>query len=84
MRAPLRVRLGGPLVHAVGGDATYEIEASTIRELLERLGNAHPELRPHLDRGVAVAVNGTVYRSAFLTVIPEDSEIYILPPIVGG
>lgn len=80
----LHVRLGGPLVHDFGGDATFEVEAANIRELLERLGEAHPELRSLLDRGVAVAVNGTVYRQAFLTPIPEGSEVYILPPIVGG
>lgn len=84
MAPRIRVRLGGPLVHELGNDAVFEMEAATIRELLERLGDAHPELRPLLDRGVAVAVNGTVYSSAFLTPIPEGSEVYILPPIVGG
>ena len=84
MAPRLCVRLGGPLVHEFGGDVIFEIEATTIRELLDRLGASHPELWPLLNRGVAVAVNGTVYRSAFLTPIAEGSEIYILPPIVGG
>lgn len=84
MAPRLRVRLGGPLVHEFGRDVVFEIEAATIREMLDRLGASHPELQPLLNRGVAVAVNGTVYRSAFLTPIAEGSEIYILPPIVGG
>jgi molybdopterin synthase sulfur carrier subunit len=41
-------------------------------------------LRPVLDRGVAVAVNGTIYRGAFLAPLPEGSEVYLLPALVGG
>jgi sulfur-carrier protein len=37
-----------------------------------------------LDRGVTVAVDGTIYRGAFLAPIPEGSEVYLLPALVGG
>ena len=62
----------------------FEVEAATIRELLTRLGELYPELRGVLDRGVAVAVNGTIYRGAFLAPLPEGSEVYLLPALVGG
>lgn len=80
----LRVRLGGPLMSQAGGATEFEVEATTIRDLLAKLGELHPELRPVLDRGVAVAVNGTIYSSAFLAPIPEGSEVYLLPALVGG
>src|SRR5262245_51731905 len=80
----LRVRLGGPLMSQAGGATEFEVEAATIRELLARLGELYPELRPVLDRGVAVAVNGTIYRGAFLAPLPEGSEVYLLPALVGG
>jgi molybdopterin converting factor small subunit len=80
----LRVKLGGPLMSQAGGPTEFAIEARTIREMLVRLGEQHPELRPILDRGVAVAVNGTIYRGAFLAEIPDGSEVYLLPPIAGG
>jgi len=35
-------------------------------------------LRPALDRGVSVAVDGTIYRGAFLAPISEGSEVYLL------
>jgi hypothetical protein len=41
-------------------------------------------LGPVLDRGVTVAVDGTIYRGAFLAPIPEGSEVYLLPALVGG
>lgn len=67
-----------------GGVTEFLVEATTIREMLTRLGKAHPELRPVLARGVAVSVNGTIYRGAFLAEIPDGSEVYVLPPLAGG
>ena len=80
----LRVKLGGPLMSQAGGVTEFDVEASTIREMLTRLGELYPGLTPVLDRGVTVAVNGTVYRGAFLTPIPDGAEVFILPPLVGG
>jgi sulfur-carrier protein len=80
----LRVKLGGPLMSAAGGVTEFEVEAATIREMLTRLGELYPALKPVLDRGVAVAVDGTIYRGAFLQPIPDGSEVYILPQIAGG
>ena len=80
----LHVKLGGPLMSQAGGVTEFDVEASTIREMLTRLGELYPELKPVLDRGVTVAVNGTVYRGAFLTPIPDGAEVFILPPLVGG
>ncbi len=80
----LRVKLGGPLMSQANGVKEFEVEAATIREMLLRLGELYPSLKPLLDRGVTVAINGTIYRGAFLSPVPADAEIYILPPLVGG
>jgi sulfur-carrier protein len=80
----VRVKLGGPLMSQAGGTTEFEVEAATIRDLLARLGELYPQLRPVLDRGVTVAVNGTIYRGAFLAPISEGSEVSLLPALVGG
>ena len=80
----VRVKLVGPLMSQAGGTMEFEVEAATIRDLLARLGELYPQLRPVLDRGVTVAVDGTIYRGAFLAPIPEGSEVYLLPALVGG
>jgi sulfur-carrier protein len=72
----VRVKLGGPLMSQAGGTTEFEVEAATIRDLLARLGELYPHLKPVLDRGVTVAVDGTIYR--FLAPIPEGSEVYLL------
>jgi molybdopterin converting factor small subunit len=80
----VHVKLGGPLMSQAGGVTEFEVEATTIRELLAQLSELYPQLKPVLDHGVAVAVDGIIYRGAFLAPIPEDSEVYLLPALVGG
>ncbi len=79
-----RVTLAGPLQAAAGGRSEFEIDAATIRELLTRLGEDHPRLKPVLDKGVTVAIDGEIYRDAWFQPIPPDSEVYILPRMAGG
>ena len=80
----LKVRLGGPLMTLAGGRSEFAIEAANIREMLEKLGEAYPVLRPMLQKGVTVAVNGEVYHGAILTPIAEGSEVFLLPAMQGG
>ena len=42
----VRVKLGGPLMSQAGGTTEFEVEAATIRDLLARLGELYPQLRP--------------------------------------
>ncbi len=80
----IKVKLGGPLRSAAGGETEFEVEATSIREMLVRLAEKYPRLKPVLDGGVAVAVDGRVYRGAFLLPISPDSEVFLLPPLQGG
>lgn len=80
----MEVFLSGPLKEAVDGAASIQVEASTIRELLTRLLDRYPKLDAHMDDGIAVAIDGTIYRDSWETPIPENSEVYLLPRIAGG
>ena len=78
------VVLWGSLKSAAGGKTALEIEASNIRQLLTRLGEACPGLKPQLDRGVSVSIDGRIYRDAWFQPIPAGGEVYILPRLAGG
>ncbi len=80
----MQVSLSGPLRDAVDGLASVDIEASTIRELITRMIDRYPKLESYMDEGIAVAINGTIYRDSWQTPIPENSEVYLLPRIAGG
>jgi hypothetical protein len=51
---------------------------------LTRLGELCPELKPRLDKGVAVSIDGRIYRNAWFEPVPPDSEVFILPRMSGG
>ena len=80
----MQVSLTGPLRSAAGNAATLEIEASNIRELLNRLIDRYPAMADHLDQGIAVAIDGTMYRDNWDVGIPEGAEVVLLPRIAGG
>ena len=80
----VQVRLSGTLKSYTGGHDTFEIEAANVRQVLDGLGDACPKLRPILDKGVAVAIDGEIYREAWFQPVRPDSEVFILPRLAGG
>lgn len=80
----MEVSLSGSIRDAVDGLTSVNVEAKTIRELLTRLIDRYPKLENHLEEGIAVAIDGTIYRDSWETSIPEGSEVFLLPRIVGG
>lgn len=78
------VTLIGNLRQFTGGVTTLEIDAATVRQLFTRLAERFPELAPHLERGLAVAIDGQIYQDALLVPIASDAEVHILPQIAGG
>ena len=41
-------------------------------------------MNKHMDAGIAVSINGEIYRDTWREEIPPDSEVYLLPRIPGG
>ncbi|HEX2431761.1 MAG TPA: MoaD/ThiS family protein [Aestuariivirgaceae bacterium] len=80
----VRVTLWGSLRSAAEGRDTVEVEAATIRELFSRLGKSYPGLKPFIDRGIAVSINGQIFRDSWSQSIPKGAEVYLLPRIAGG
>ena len=80
----MQVGLSGPLRESADGAASIDIEAGTIRQLLERLIARYPRMEIHMDQGIAVSIDGTLYRDNWEVEIPADAEVYLVPRIVGG
>ncbi len=78
------VTLTGNLRKFTGGVAELSLDASSVRQLLKQLGTRFPELAPHLEQGLAVAIDGQIYQDALLQEIATDSEVHLLPQIAGG
>ena len=80
----MQVSLSATLQPAAEGLATIEIEARTIRELLARLVERYPRMSAHMETGIAVSINGEIFRDTWREEIPAGSEVYLLPRLQGG
>ena len=52
------VVLIGNLRQYTGGVTELELAANSVRQLFRQLGAKYPELAPHLEDGLAVAIDG--------------------------
>jgi len=80
----VEVTLWGALGKAAGGCGKLEVEAKDIRELFRKLAEQHPGLEPWIDRGIAVSIDGTIYRDTWSKELPKDAEVFLLPRLAGG
>ena len=80
----VRVKLWGSLSDFTDGKEVVEVEASNFKQLLDRLGETYPGLKPQFERGVSLAVDGTIYREAWFTPISEENEVVLIPYMPGG
>jgi molybdopterin converting factor small subunit len=78
------VTLIGNLKNFTGGITSLEIEASNVRQMMRALADRFPELAPHLEEGLAVAIDGQIFQDALLEPIRPDSDVHILPQLAGG
>lgn len=80
----VEVILWGSLGAAMGGRSRIEIEARDIRELFRKLAEQYPAIEPWIDRGIAVSIDGTIYRDTWSKELPPGSEVFLMPRLAGG
>jgi sulfur-carrier protein len=79
-----RVTLTSTLSQYTGGVRELDVEAHDIRALMRELGERFPPLAPHLDDGLAVAIDGEIFQDTWFEPIPPGAEVSLLPKIGGG
>ena len=79
-----RVVLTSSLRQFTDGVAEIELEVSNVRQLMRSLGERYPQLAPHLDDSLAVAIDGEIFQDAWFAPIGPDSEVHLMPRIGGG
>ncbi len=78
------VVLNGNLRQIAGGESEFDIDARTVRGVLRALVKLHPALEPHLEEGIAVAIDGEIFQDAWFADVGPHSEVHIMPRIAGG
>jgi sulfur-carrier protein len=79
----VRVVFPNHLLSQVGGEREIDVDASSVRVLLERLEARFPGCRDALAKS-AVAIDGQIYQDAFLEPLEPDSEVFFMQRIEGG
>lgn len=80
----VKVQIWGSLRHATDGLAEVEVEARNFKEMLDALAKKYPGLKPQIDQGVSMALDGVIYREAWFQEISPDNEIVLMPYMTGG
>ncbi len=78
------VELFAGLRDAVGGAKSVQVEGTTIRELLQNIAREYPSLHKRIEQGIAVAIDGNIYRDDWDQQISEGAEVVLLTRIAGG
>lgn len=80
----VQVSLWRSLQQAAEGSTEVEVEANNVKQLLDRLSDRYPALKPEIDKGVSVSINGEIHRKAGFQQIPDGAEVVIFPRMKGG
>jgi len=79
----VKVRIWGSLVERTGSEYVH-VDGQNFLELLENLKCKYPGLVPQIERGVSLAIDGRIYKESWFTPVNEDSEVVLMPFMVGG
>ena len=74
----------GSLRSFTDGVSELEIDARSTRVLLNALVERFPALSETVEAGVSLAIDGEIYKEAWFTPIGPDSEVVVMPLMVGG
>ena len=66
------------------GEASVELEASTVRQLILELDRRFPGIGAEIRGGMAIAIDGEIIQEPLLERLEPSSEVHFLPPIGGG
>lgn len=80
----IRVVFSGIMKTAVDGQAEIEMEAKNINQLFNVLERDYPKMQPYIEKGLAVSINGQIYRDSLFQEIPPDAEVVVIPRLAGG
>ena len=80
----MRVSLSSTFELDGGLGGSVDIHAETIADIMAKLIDRYPSFQQLLDSGIAVSINGQIYRDDWTQPIPADAEVFLIPRIEGG
>lgn len=78
------VELWGGLQRHANDETSVQVEANNIREMFVALVALHPGLKPFIEAGISVAINGEIYAESVVEPLPPGAEVVLLQRLSGG
>jgi len=84
-QTPVRVVFTGDFSDRyTGGVKEFEIEATSLRDVIKRLDELYPGLGEQLEHETTVAIDGEIHEVSYYQPVPPGCEIFFIPKIEGG
>ncbi|PRY24419.1 ThiS family protein [Aliiruegeria haliotis] len=80
----VEVNLWSGLRPLADGKDCVEVEATTVRDMLSALVDAYPGLKPAIDAGVSIAMDGRIVTGGLNETLDGVQEVYLLQRLKGG
>jgi molybdopterin converting factor small subunit len=67
-----------------GGLFEFDVPARNVRQMILALDSRFPGLGDHIERRMAIVIDGEIHQDAYGEPLDERSEVYLIPRIGGG
>ncbi len=85
MPSPARVVLSNGFSRAyTGGVTVFEIEATTLRDVIKEMDRRYPGLGEHLEEETTVAIDGEIHDVGYYQQVKPGAEVFFIPKLEGG
>jgi molybdopterin converting factor small subunit len=81
---PRIVAVGSAARAFTRGAAEIDVEAASVAAMVAALDRLFPGFGDHIDRRMAIAIDGEIHQDASGAPLRPESEVYLFPRIGGG
>ncbi len=75
---------GGEGGRFTGGLTEFDVDAATVGRMIEALERRFPGFGRHIEKRMAIAIDGEIHQDAHGAALSDTSEVYLIPRIGGG
>ena len=80
----VHIQIFGSLRDLFDDQEAIELDVRNLRDLLTKLSELYPDCEEEIAEGVSVSIDGKIINDDWFRPIRPDSEVVVLPRIVGG
>ena len=66
------------------GVVEFDVEADSVRRMIGELARRFPGLGEHIERRMAIAIDGEIHQDAYGAELRPGCEVCLIPKIGGG